>query len=557
MIIWKVGMEDMSDSKLMRGTMVLTAATFASKILGLIYIFPFTAIVGQTGIALYSYGYLPYTVLLSLATLGVPLAVSKFVSRYNALGDYQTGYRLFKSGLIFMSITGILAFLILFFAAPYIVPWIIENPTDKGNTFEEIVFTIRMVSVALIVVPIMSIIRGYFQGFQSMGPTAVSQVIEQIVRIVFILAITFSIVNMMDGSIGLAVGFATFGAFVGAIGGLAVLLTYWFKRKSLIQEQVEKSTTDHQLSLKAMYKELIAYALPLSFVGLAIPLYQLIDLFTFNNTLIGTHLTQDESEVAFAVFSNTAHKIILIPMALATALSITLIPTITKSFTTNDTGLLQKQITQTYQVILFLTIPAAVGMSILAYPAFGALYGLEDFEIGGYILRYYAPITLFFSLFAVTSAILQGMNKQKIAVIALAVGLFLKLVTNSWLLSLFGPLGGVFATYAGYVASIAVTVWAIGKYAQFNYKLIAKRTLLILVFAGVMALGVIATNVGMQHVIPITNQLRAFPTLFVGIIVGIVIYLYLGYRSNLAGQVLGARFSFLNRKKQKVKQEGS
>ncbi|MDT8859330.1 polysaccharide biosynthesis protein [Alkalihalobacillus sp. MEB130] len=546
----------MSDSKLLRGTMVLTAATFVSKILGLIYIFPFTAIVGQTGIALYSYGYLPYTVLLSLATLGVPLAVSKFVSRYNSLGDYRTGHRLFKSGLLFMSVTGLIAFLILFFAAPYIVPWIIENPTEKGNTFEEIVFTIRMVSVALLIVPIMSIIRGYFQGFQSMGPTAVSQVIEQIVRIVFILAITFSIVNMMEGSIGVAVGFATFGAFVGALGGLAVLVTYWFKRKTLIHEQLEKSTVDHQLSLKDMYKELISYALPLSFVGLAIPLYQLIDLFTFNNTLIGTHLTQDESEIAFAVFSNTAHKIILIPMALATALSITLIPTITKSFTTNDHALLQKQITQTYQVILFLTIPAAVGMSVLAYPAFGALYGLSDFEVGGYILRYYAPITLFFSLFAVTAAILQGMNKQNIAVLALCIGLLLKLATNSWFLSMLGPVGGVLATYLGYAASISVTVWAIGKYANFSYKLIVKRALLIVVFTAAMAVAVIFVNMGIQTIIPITSQLRAFPSLFGGILVGAGIYLYLSYRSHLAGQVLGARFNVLNRRKQREREEG-
>jgi O-antigen/teichoic acid export membrane protein len=541
----------MSDSKLMRGTMVLTAATFASKILGLIYIFPFTAIVGQTGIALYSYGYLPYTVLLSLATLGVPLAVSKFVSKYHALGDYRTGHRLFKSGLLIMAITGFIAFLILYFTAPYLVPLIIENPTENGNTFEDIVFTIRMVSVALIIVPIMSIIRGYFQGFQSMGPTAVSQVIEQIVRIVFILAITYSIVQVMQGSVGLAVGFATFAAFVGALGGLAVLLTYWFKRKKYIYDQIEQSKMDHQLPLKSMYKELISYALPLSFVGLAIPLYQLIDLFTFNRTLIGTLLTQAESEVAFAVFSNTAHKIILIPMALATALSITLLPTITKSYTTNDKDLLQKQITQTYQVILFLTIPAAVGMSVLAYPAFGALYGMEDFEIGGYILRYYAPITLFFSLFAVTAAILQGMNKQKYAVIALCAGLILKLATNSLLLSILGPLGGVLATYIGYTTSIVITVCAIGKWAEFNYTLIAKRAILIIIFAAVMAAGVSVVNLGMQSILPITSQLRAFPSLLLGVLIGAVIYLYLGYRSNLAGQVIGARFRFLNRKKKR------
>ncbi|PAM93062.1 cell division protein, partial [Flavobacterium sp. IR1] len=142
---------------------------------------------------------------------------------------------------------------------------------------------IRMVSVALIIVPVMAIIRGYFQGFQSMGPTRVSQVVEQIVRISFILAMDFIIVGVGDGCIGLAVGFATFGAFVGGLGGLAVLLYYWFKRRKHILKQVEESTTRHQLPLPQMYKELIAYALPLSFVGLAIPLFQYVDLFTVNN----------------------------------------------------------------------------------------------------------------------------------------------------------------------------------------------------------------------------------------------------------------------------------
>lgn len=538
----------MSDSKLMRGTMVLSAATLASKILGLIYLFPFAAIVSQTGIALYNYGYLPYTVLLSLATLGVPLAVSKFVSKYNALGDYHTGYRLFKSGLLFMSITGFIAFLLLFMLAPIIAPFMINDPSElQGNSFDDIVFTIRMVSVALIIVPIMSVIRGYFQGFQSMGPTAVSQVIEQIVRVLFILAITFSIVQIMGRDTGLAVGFATFGAFVGALGGLVVLLIYWFKRKAYIHAQIEQSQVNHELSLPAMYKELIAYALPLSFVGLAIPLYQLVDLVTFNRALQGIGYVQNETETLFAVFTGTAHKVILIPMALATALSITLVPTITKSFTNNDKNLLQRQITQTYQIILFLTIPAAVGLSVLSYPVFAALYGIEDLEIGGFILRYYAPITLFFSLFAVTAAVLQGMNKQKFAVIALLSGLVIKLSSNTWMLATFGPLGGVAATYLGYIVSIVITVWAIGKYAQFHYGLIVKRTLLILLFAVAMAAGVIVINIGMQTLLPLTSWLNAFPVLLIGIGTGAVIYLYLGYRSNLAGQVLGSRFSFFKR----------
>lgn len=540
----------MSENKLMRSTFILTAAHYTSNILGLIYIFPFTAIVGQQGIALYSYGYLPYTVILSFATLGVPIAVSKFVSKYNALGDYYTGKRLFKSSLFFMGITGLIAFLILFLLAPVISTWIIRDPSElQGNSLEDITFTIRMVSFALLIVPAMSIIRGYFQGFQSMGPTAVSQVVEQLIRIIFILSLTFIVVGILKKDIGLAVGFATFGAFVGALGALGVLIYFWLKRRNGINELVESSTMNHSLSLKEMFKELIKYALPISFVGLAIPLTQLVDLFTFNNALMSSGMEQKTAEVSFAALSQTAHKLILIPVSLATALSITLVPTITKSYTNNDRSMLRKQITQTYQIILFLAVPAAAGLSLLAYPAFGTLYGLEDVEIGGHILQFYAPASIFFALFLVTAAILQGMNQQKTAVIGLIVALLIKIALNYGMIYLIGPLGAIITTFLSYFVALIIYIQAIGKHAQYNYKFITKRALLIIIFVSMMSLVVYVVKSVINIWLPLETWNAHVITLFVCIFAGAISYLYISIRSNLAGQILGSRFKFLNKKK--------
>ena len=539
----------MADSKLVRGTMILTASIFISKILGLIYIFPFKAIVGLEGLALYTYGYVPYTVLLSVATLGIPLAVSKFVSKYNALGDYETGRRLFKSGLVVMSVTGVITFLILFLLAEPIAHQVIDGKDLKGNSIEDVILTIRMVSVALLIVPIMSLIRGYFQGHQSMGPTAVSQVIEQIVRIIFILCLTFVIVNVMNGSIGLAVAFATFGAFVGALGGLTVLLIYWYKRRDHLNKKMKESESNQHLPLRSMYKELVSYALPLSFVGLAIPLYQTIDLMTFNKALMGIGYDQASAEEAFGAFAQAAHKLILIPVSIATAMSLTLLPTITKSFINNDQQLLQKQVTQTYQIILFLTLPAAVGLSILAYPAYGTLFGLgEDLQIGSTILRYYAPVAVLFSLFAVTSAILQGINQQRYAVIGLVAGLVVKLSLNVIFISQFEAVGAIYATTLAYIASLLVNVWAIGKFANYNYFFIAKRFLLIVIFTMLMSIVVIGVKELSLLVLPLENRLSALVVLMVSVVLGGMFYLYLGFRTGLAGQILGTRFKFLNKK---------
>lgn len=162
-----------------------------------------------------------------------------------------------------------------------------------------------------------------------------------------------------------------------------------------------------------MYKELISYALPLSFVGLSIPLFQMIDVYTIEGAMhrIGEG---DQAKDYIGILTGMAHKIVLIPMALATALSITLVPTITRAYTSGDQTVLQTYITQTYQVILFITIPASFGMFILAEPIYYLLFGAnENFLLGVETLRYYSPVTILFAVYGVTGAVLQGMNRQK------------------------------------------------------------------------------------------------------------------------------------------------
>src|SRR5690606_37166264 len=132
-------------SKLLRGTFILTLGTIISKVLGLFYVIPFVAIVGTEGTGLYQYAYVPYTIFLSFATAGVPMAVSKFVAKYNALEEYTVGRRLFKSGLVVMLTTGIIAFLILYLFAPAMTNMFTIDPRYDFST-DEVVTVIRAVS---------------------------------------------------------------------------------------------------------------------------------------------------------------------------------------------------------------------------------------------------------------------------------------------------------------------------------------------------------------------------------------------------------------------------
>jgi polysaccharide transporter, PST family len=535
-------MEDhMSDSKLLRGTFILTAGTFLSKFLGMIYIIPFFLIVGEQGGALFQYGYTPYAIFISMATMGVPLAVSKFVSKYNALGDYETGRQLFRTGLVVMFATGFIAFLLLFLTAPLLAPYIISE-NNAGNTIEDITAVIRMVSVALIIVPAMSIIRGFFQGHQSMGPTAVSQVVEQIVRIAFLLVSSYIVLNVLNGKLATAVGFATFGAFVGALGGMVVLGLYWRKRKNHLNELLQSSTTKTNMTKKEMMKELFSYAGPFVFVGLAIPLYQVVEQFTFNRAL-GT----ENAESVFAYVHYYGHKLVMIPVSLATGFALSLIPAVTKSFTAGNHVHLKNQINQTIQAVFLLILPAVIGLSVLAYPAFTVFFTVS--EIGASLLRWYAPVALLFSLFTVTAAILQGINQQRYAVISLFLGFLFKVTMNSLFIQSFGAVGSIVTTAIGFTISVLFNLIMIGKHTDVDYNKILRRTMLIVIFTFLMAITVSGIQWGLSNWITFEDGRGASSViLFISIPFGAGIYFFLSWRSSLLSHILGHRISFLKKR---------
>lgn len=531
-------------NKLLRGTFVLTLGTYISRILGMIYLIPFAAMVGTNGGGLFQTGYAQYTIFLSIATAGFPAAVSKFVSKYNAVGDYETSRRMFKAGIFVMLATGFIAFAILYMLAPQFAIMSLAENELNGITVEDATLVIRMVSIALIVVPLMSLIRGFFQGHQSMGPTAVSQVVEQLVRIVFLLVSTYLIMNVLNGGLVLAVGYATFAAFVGAIGGLIVLFIYWIRRKHTLLAMKENVVETVSMPLGKMFREVFRYAGPFVFVGLAIPIYNYIDTVTFNRAML--HVGNDQSYTMdmYSVLLLYVPKLVMIPVSLATAFGLTLIPTITESFTNNNRTLLHKQIDQTLQLIMLLVLPAVVGLSILAGPAYNVFYAGTSEEIGKQILMWYAPVALLFSLFTVNAAILQGLNKQKLAVISLVIGIIVKLALNTTLIELYEGVGSILATAAGYLVSLIYGFAMIKRHSGYSFRLLVKRTVLIsmlCMFMG-LAVSVIQSILGI-FINYADGRTNAVLVTCASVAIGGAIYIYLAYRSHLLEKIMGNRLN--------------
>lgn len=544
----------MSGSTLLRGTMLLTAATFLSKLLGMIYVIPFEALVGNTGGTLLGFAYIPYTIFISVSTVGVPLAVSKFVSKYNALGDYYTGRRVFKIGMGLMAVTGILAFLIMYFSAGFLADLSIsDNP--NGITKEDVTEVIQMISFALLIIPGMSIVRGFFQGYEYMEPTAVSQVIEQILRIAFLLISVYIVMEMGSGDIPTAVNFASFAAFIGAIASAVVLWYFWRKQKPMLDDRMEQQTEQTDISIQKLLKELLTYAGPFVLVGIATPLYQQVDSLTFNRAMAAAG-NGDIAEQLFGVVNLYSHKLVIIPVTLATGLSLALLPTITKSFTEGKEQQLKHQLNQALQIIVVLILPAVVGIATLSHEAYGTFFGVTLSEGGtigiseqGNLLRWYAPVALFYALFTVTSSILQGLNKQRFAVVSLGAGFLLKVILNVPFITWFGAKGIILTTGIAVLTAVVLNLWKIHSAADFSYKQIYKRTLFVLILTILMTIIVLVVKwllslTGLHYE---NGRFAALGVLLISAGIGGTFYLWVAYQTTLLERVLGNRVKVLDR----------
>lgn len=536
----------MAKTNFLRGTLLLTGASFLSKFLGMIYVIPFTNLVGETGMTLYGFAYGPYTVFLSLSTVGIPLAVSKFVSKYNTLGDYYTSYRIFKIGILIMLATGFLSFLIMFSAADLIAKFTMDEK-GKDISLDDVKFVIRMVSFSLIIIPSMAIVRGFFQGNQSMGPTAVSQVVEQIARIVFLLVAVFIVIRIVDGEKVTAVGWATFAAFIGGLASWIVLLYYWKKRKRHIQANIERQRKIYEYETSDLIKELLSYSGVFVFVGMAIPLYQLVDQFTFQRAMTAIGL-RAEAEIAYSIFNVQGHKLIILPVTIATGLSLALLPEITSAFNSKDRTRVKLLINQALQIIMFFVMPAVVGIMLLSDEIYGGLFGLQNIEIAGPLLAWYAPTALTFAIFTVSSSILQGINAHKFALISLAVGLLTKIVLNSIMIQTLGAKGAVITTFIATLIASLLNLRRIHQTIALPIKKFFKLTLLMGIFTLIMTIVVLLVKWIFGWMIDYEEGRLA--SLFVGVVAALVgggVYLYFGYASTLFERITGRRIAIVDR----------
>ncbi|AIM05695.1 polysaccharide biosynthesis family protein [Bacillus anthracis] len=248
----------------------------------------------------------------------------------------------------------------------------------------------------------------------------------------------------------------------------------------------------------------------------------------------------ETANAVFAYITNYAQKLIMIPASLATGFSLTIIPAITKSYTSGKLEELQEQISKIFQVLLFFTIPAAFGLASIAYDAFRMVYVNPEIALGGsqYLISF-APSAILSAIFTVSAAILQGIDYQRKTMIAFSVGILVKVLVNTPLLHLFGGHGAVLGTILGYLISNSIMLYCIVKFAKFKMGETVKTVFLITIYSAAMSAVVMALKAILTWLIPGQSYMESLLIVVICGAVGGIVYLLFILTSGLASHILG------------------
>ena len=535
-------------SRFMKGAMILSLSMFVTRLLGLLYVIPFQQMVGPGGLALYAYAYVPYSLLVTLSTLGIPLGIAKFISKYNADGEYDTSRKIFRVGMLMMIVVGIIGFLVMWLGAPLIADRAMAGRQDLHNTRDDAIMAIRMVSFAVIIVPPMSIFRGFFQGNQDMTPTAVSQFVEQLVRIALIIVFSFLVIHVFNGTAQTAVKVSVFAAFVAAVSSMFILYRYWKKKKHGFDGLLALTRPHPRRPTKLLFKELLSYALPFAILSLSATWFQMIDTMTFNAGMISAGVDPEVAESLFGIFITALLKIVMIPVSFSIAFGQPLIPEITEKIRMRDAGGVHQTLTSAIMLTSFITIPAVIGLSLLSNPIFVLLFNTRSEEmnlLGGAMFGTGAFIALFMGLNSIISAIIQGVGLQFKSLIFLLIATVIKLVGNVILIPIFEFHGAVFSTILAYAFCLLMNYLEIRKTTGIGTRIILRRHISIFIFTGMMAVSVWLTTKVLDLFLDYTASSGA-AALYVVIagVVGALVYAGLAIYFDLAKLLFGDKLSF-------------
>lgn len=528
-----------SQAQLLKGSAWMTIGSILSRILGAIYIIPWYAWMGKYGNlanSLTAKSYNIYSLFIIISTAGIPGVIAKQIAKYNALNEYGVGRKLFRHGLALMGVFGIISAACMYFLA---LPLTGFNPQE--------VPVIRSLALAVLIIPILSILRGYFQGFNDMMPSAMSQFVEQLARVIWMLLTAYVIMRVQHGNYVDAVTQSNLAAAIGAVFGIGLLVIFYLRQKRTVDPLIAQSNNQVQVSTNSLLFEIIQQSIPFIIIDSGINIFQLVDQYTFHPMIASfMHVPYDTIEIWYALFGLNANKLIMIVVSLSTAMAVTAIPLLSGAHARRDYRDISRQIGNTLELFLFVLLPASLGMAAISDPLYTIFYGYD--RLGAHVLYLSSFTAISLGMFTVLMAILQGLDENMYAIRYLIFGLVIKAIVQYPMIRLFKVYGPLLATNLGLLAVIAMSLKHLSMKYRWQADRIMRRFIGIASFSIVMFAAVFAAvKLGGLFLSPY-RRLSAMLLSGLAVAVGVLVYGALSLKTGLAENILGSRVTRIMQK---------
>ena len=404
-------------SFLMQGS-ILAVASIISRIVGLLYRVPLTATIGKTGNDYYGTAYEVYNIILLISSYSIPLAVSKLVSARMSKGHVKDAYRVLRGALIFAFISGGIASLIVYFGAEFFTGTLLKTPLSA--------IALKVLAPTLLVVAILGVLRGFFQGLGTMVPSAISQIGEQIVNAVVSIVAASALVGYgrtIGGVLANEDGYAaaygaaggTLGTSCGALFALIFMFFIFSVYKRVLKKAMRKDKSRAVESYGRILNILILTIVPVLLSTTVYNISSIIDQGIFKNIAVLQGYGAKQISEWWGVFTGQYKVLINVPISIASAMAASTVPSLTAAFQSEDRNLVKRKINMAERFVMVIAFPCAVGMMALAQPLMVLLFNDYD-ETSGLMLLVGGVSIVFYSLSTLSNGILQGIDKLAIPV---------------------------------------------------------------------------------------------------------------------------------------------
>ncbi len=502
----------------LKGTLILTVAGVVVKVIGSLNWIFVSRILGGEGIGLYQMAFPIYFFALSVSTAGVPVAISIITAERVALKDIFGAKRIFKISMSLMFVTGLIFTALTYFGAQWLIDW---HFIRDARAYWSVV----ALAPAIFFVTLLASSRGYLQGWQRMTPTAVSQIVEQIFRVITM--ILFASI-MLPWGLDFAAAGASLGAFAGAVAGLLVLVYFHWKLDKDIKaeygSEIKPSAETEQSSTWKIIKRIFALSLPVSAASIMLPVVSNLDLAIVPQRLEVAGYSVNEATELFGYLTGMAVPLVNLATILTASLAVSLVPAISKARALNDDKLVYNQTASGVRISNFVCFPAFVIVFVLATPISTLIYNAPG--AGPAVLVSSFSIVLL-GLHQVSTAVLQGLGHPSIPMVNMIIAAAVKVVLN-WTLTAIpslGIMGAAWATAADMGVAAIINMYFIHRYIGYRIELVQ---LLKTVFAAaIMAVSVyFFYNWAMDQLG--SNVISTFGAVPVGCLVYLVVLLMIG-----------------------------